>query len=138
MTKFTEMKFDPQAVATLVESKRAALKANKGVSDLLGYGLGVIGRRLAKDPQRYRDYGPYWWALKAVANANGFSYGETSDSVVAAEYCGVSELHTMIMADQFRTEWLEVAQVGTVNFPLAAEGDDYLLHDPDMEERAPV
>jgi hypothetical protein len=137
MTAFTGMKFDQAAIAALVDTKRTALKANKGVSDLLAYGLGVVARRLAKSPQRYRDYGPYWWALKAAANANGYSFGDDSDSVVAAQYCGKNDLETMVMADQFRTEWLEVSQVGTVNFPLSAEGDDYLLYDADMEARVP-
>nr|WP_319566296.1 hypothetical protein [uncultured Rhodoferax sp.] len=135
MTSFTELKFDPALIAGLVDSKKAALKANKGVSDLLGFGLAVISRRLAKDPLRYRDYGPYWPALKAVLNAGGYSYGEESDSVLAAEYTGRSGIETMVMADQFRTEWLESAQVGTSNFRLSEEGDDYILHDADMEAR---
>jgi hypothetical protein len=136
MTSFTEMKFDLTLIEGLVTSKRASLKANKGVSDLLGYGLGVMSRRLAKDPLRYRDYGPYWWSLKVVLNANGYNYGEESDSVVAVAYSGRTELETMIMADQFRTEWLEISQVGTSNFRLSEEGDDYVLFDADMEARA--
>lgn len=136
MTSFTEMKFDMVAIEGLVTAKRASLKANKGVSDLLGYGLSVISRRLAKDPLRYRDYGPYWPALKVVLNANGYNYGEESDSVVAVAYCGRTELETMVMADEFRTEWLEIAQVGTSNFRLSEEGDDYVLFDADMEARA--
>lgn len=130
---FTEMKFDRALIEGLVKSKQAALKANKGVSDLLGYALGVIARRLAKDPLRYRDYGPYYWALKAVLNTNGYSYGAESDSVVAAEYRGITELETVIMADQFRTEWLDSAQVGTANFRLSEDGDDYVLYDADVE-----
>lgn len=136
MTSFTELKFDLALIEGLVTSKRSALKTNKGVSDLLGYGLGVVSRRLAKDPLRYRDYGPYWWALKAAMNANGYNYGDESDSVVAVAYCGRTELETMIMADEFRTEWLEVAQVGTSNFRLSEEGADYVLFDADMEARA--
>lgn len=136
MTSFTELKFDPALIAGLVDSKKASLKANKGVSDLLGFGLAVISRRLTKDPLRYRDYGPYHWALKAVLNANGYNYGEESDSIVAAQYCGKNDLETMVMADQFRTEWLESTQVGTVNFRLSEEGEDYILHDADMEARA--
>jgi hypothetical protein len=136
MTSFTELKFDPALIAGLVASKKAALKANKGVSDLLSFGLAVISRRLAKDPLRYKDYGPYWFALKAVLNATGYNYGEESDSVVAAEYAGRTGVETMVMADQFRSEWLESAQVGTSNFRLSEEGGDYVLFDADMESRA--
>lgn len=136
MTSFTELKFDPAKIDALVAEKKASFKANKGLSDLLGYGLGVVSRRLAKDPLRYRDYGPWWWALKGALNAGGYSYGEESDSVVAAEYTGRSGVETMVLADQFRTEWLESAQVGTSNFRLSEEGEDYILHDADMEQRA--
>lgn len=136
MTSFTELKFDPAKIDALVASKKAALKANKGLSDLLGFGLGVVSRRLAKDPLRYKDYGPWWWALKSVLNANNYHYGEDFDSLVGAEYKGRSDLETMVLADQFRTEWLESAQVGTSNFRLKEEGPDYILHDADMHARA--
>lgn len=135
MTAFTEYKFDPAKIGGLVAQKQAALKANKGLSDLLGFGLGVVARRLAKSPERYLDYGPYWWALKAVLNANGYSYGAESDSVVAAEYRGETDLETMVLADQFRTEFLESGQVGTCNFRLSEEGGDYTLYDVDMAMR---
>jgi hypothetical protein len=137
MTSFTELKFDPAKIDGLVADKKAALKANKGMSDLLGYGLGVVSRRLAKDPQRYLDYGPWWPALKAVLNANDYRYGDDFDSVLAAEYRGRNDLETMVLADQFRTEWLETAQVGTSNFRLSEDGPDYILHDADMAERLP-
>lgn len=138
MTSFTELKFDPTKIDDLVAGKKAALKASKGFSDLLGYGLGVVSRRLDKDALRYQDYGPWWWALKGVLNANGYSYGEDFDSVVAAEYKGRSDVETMVLADQFRTEFLESTQVGTTNFRLSEEGDDYILHDEDMESRPPI
>ena len=138
MTSFTEFKFDPAKIDGLVAGKKAALKTNKGLSDLLGYGLGVVSRRLAKDPARYLDYGPWWWALKSVLNANGYSYGDESDSVVAAEYRGRNDLETMVLADQFRTEWLESAQVGTCNFALSEDGPDYILLDTDMAARLPA
>lgn len=133
MTSFTELKFDPAKIDALVAEKQAAIKANRGFSDLLGFGLGVVSRRLAKDPARYLDYGPWWWSLKAALNANGYHYGEDFDSVVSAEYRGRSDVETLVLADQFRTEWLQSAQVGTVNFRLSEEGDDYLLVDADMD-----
>lgn len=140
MTSFTELKFDPAMIDGLVAGKKASLKANKGFSDLLGYGLGVVSRRLAKDPARYLDYGPWWWSLKGVLNANGYNYGAESDSLVAAEYRGRTDEETLVLADQFRSEWLESAQLGTANFRLSEEGEDYILSDLDMQERvgAPV
>ena len=68
---FTEYRFTPEYLAAKVAERAAALKANRGMSDLLGFGLGVVRDRLAKDPRRYLDYGPYWWALKEALNARG-------------------------------------------------------------------
>lgn len=138
MTSFTELKFDPAKIDGLVAAQRAGLKTNKGMSDLLGYGLGVISRRLSKDPLRYRDYGPYWWPLKAILNANGYNYGDESDSMVLEAYRGRNDTETMVMADQFRTEWLQTEQVGTANFRLSEDGPDYILYDVDMAERLPA
>ena len=104
------------------------------MSDLLGYGLGVVSRRLAKDPTRYKDYGPYWWALKSAMNEAGYAMGSEFDPVVAAEYTGETAVETLVMADHFRSEFLESYPVGHDSFELA-EGVNYVLHDSDMESR---
>ena len=132
---FTEYKFDSKKIGGLVAQKQAALKANKGLSDLLGFGLGVVSRRLAKDPGRYLDYGPYWWALKDVLTRAGYDYGNEGDPVLVQAYRGTSDMQTMVMADQFRTEFLEENQVGTCKFRLDAEGGEYILFDADMVQR---
>lgn len=132
---YTEYKFDPKKISGLVAQRQAALKENRGLSDLLGFGLGVASRRLAKDPGRYLDYGPYWWALKSVLNANGYSYGQESDPGLVEAYRGASDVQTLIMADQFRTEFLAENQVGTCKFRLDADGDEYILFDSDMALR---
>lgn len=132
---YTEYKFDPKKISGLVAQRQAALKENRGLSDLLGFGLGVASRRLAKDPGRYLDYGPYWWALKSVLNANGYSYGKESDPGLVEAYRGASDVQTLIMADQFRTEFLAENQVGTCKFRLDADGDEYILFDSDMALR---
>lgn len=135
---YTEYKFDPKKISGLVAQRQAALKENRGLSDLLGFGLGVASRRLAKNPGRYLDYGPYWWALKSVLNANGYSYGQESDPGLVEAYRGASDVQTLIMADQFRTEFLAENQVGTCKFRLNADGDEYILFDQDMAIRLPA
>lgn len=137
MNSFTELKFDPALIDGLVAGKKAGLAVNKPGVDLLEFGLGVVSRRLAKDPLRYLDYGPWWWSLKIALVARDYHYGDGSDSVVAAEYCGRNDLETMVLADQFRTEWLQSAQVGTNNFRLSEDGPDYILYDEDMAKRVP-
>lgn len=133
---FTEHKFPADHIAQAVAQRKAGLKANKGLSDLLGFGLGVVAQRLAKSPQRYVDYGPYWWALKQVMRDNGYLMGDQSDPLVANEYRGVDAVSTLIAADEFRSQHLASQMVGGNKFLLiAADPDWYVLFDQDMEGR---
>ena len=134
---FTEYRLNPEYIRAKTAEKAAGLKANRGLSDLLGFGLSVIDDRLAKDRRRYRDYGPYWFALKDVMNAHGRELGEQSDPLAAKVYRGVTETETMIAADEFRTEYLRTQMVGTNRFILdGSTGEWWTLYDDDMESPA--
>ncbi len=134
---FTEHKFDPEKIKAQVESRTQSLRANKGFSDLLGFGLKIISERLAKDRRRYIDYGPYWPALKDILNANGYNFGDQSDSIVSKVYRGESDVETLVMADEFRTEYLATTIVYTNRFMLDGKtGEFWVLFDSDMEDPA--
>lgn len=136
--RFTEFKFDPAAVAADVQAKRAALKANKGLSDLGGFAAGVIRRRLQAKPLQYREFGPYWWALKKVLNDSGAALGEHCDVLVASEYVGRSAEETLVMAEAFKDIYRARYFVGNNVFTLEPDGVEvYQLFDPDMEALAP-
>lgn len=131
---FTEYKFDPAYVAQQVEQKRAGLKANLGYSDLLGFGLNVVATRLKAHPQRYRDYGPYWWALKSLLRSAGLVEGKQTDPLVEREYSFEAAEHTLIAADIFREDYLKRYIVGSNEFILNADNpENYVLFDVDME-----
>lgn len=131
---YTEYKFDKEAIKSLVAERAAALRANRGFSNLLAFGLGVVADRLGKDPRRYRDYGPYWWALKDAMKSGGYSLGDQTDPLVKRVYQGDSEAETLIMADEFRTEYLKTHMVYANQFQLdAGSADFYELFDADME-----
>ena len=133
---FSEHKFDPDYIAGLVKSRETGLKQNRGVSDLLGFGLGVVVQRLAKSPSRYLDYGPYWWASKDVLRDQGYAVGDQTDPLVAREYKGDSPVGTLIAADEFRSQYLATQMVGANQHLLnAQDGEWYVLFDPDMEGR---
>lgn len=136
---FTEYKFDPEIIKALVAEKAANLKANRGFSDLLGFGLSVIIQRLKKDPRRYLDYGPYWPALKDVLRRAGYDFGSESVPMVAAEYKGSADVETLIMADEFRSMNLAKSMLYTNQFMLDGEdGQAWTLFDADMEALAPA
>jgi hypothetical protein len=133
---FTEHLFDEDEIKALARQRAAALKENRGFSDFPGFALGVIERRLAKDPLRYRDYGPYWWSLKALLIDGGRELGERDDPMVRAAYQGGTPAETIVMADEFRTRYLATQAVGTNQFILDGEtGATYTLEDEDMESR---
>lgn len=134
---FTEYRFDSKAIDTLVSEKSEALAFRTGNFDFAKHALGVFERRLAKDPIRYRDYGPYWPALKAALNGAGLNYGANDDPLIRDSYCGETIEQTLVMADEFRSFYLETYFLGTNQFVLDAESDEvWTLFDPDMENRA--
>jgi hypothetical protein len=131
---FTEYLFDADAIRELAAERAANLRANRGLSDLLGFGLSVVRQRLAKDSRRYRDYGPYWWALKDVLRRNGLDLGAQSDPLMMQTYRGASDVETLVMADEFRTMYLGTFILGTNQFYLDAdESDPWTVFDSDME-----
>lgn len=131
---FTEFKFNSEAIKELAVEQSANLKANKGFSDLKGYALSVISGRLAADPARYLDYGPYWWALKDALRDAGADFGGRDDAMVREAYSGLTDTHTIVMADLFREMYLVTWAVGTKQFILNADsGETYTLEDEDMD-----
>lgn len=131
---YTAYRYDPQALSERTQAKRAALKANRGMSDLLGFGLSVVDKRLRADPRRYLDYGPYWWALKDALKRAGYAYGEDTDVELAGAYRGADDAETLVAADIFREELLASSIVGTRNFVLDTDSEEWwTLFDSDME-----
>ena len=134
---FTEYKFDKEMLKALVAERSANLRANRGFSNLLAFGLGVVAERLSKDARRYRDYGPYWPALKEVMNTNGYNLGSQSDPLISRAYRGETDEETLIMADEFRTMYLKSNIVYANQFMLdAGSGEFWTLYDSDMETPA--
>ena len=131
---FTEYKFDKEMLKALVAERAANLRANRGFSNLLRFGLGVVADRLRVDPLRYRDYGPWWPALKQIMNAAGYTLGSQTDPLIAKEYKGDTDAETLIAADEFRTEYLRTQMIYANKFMLDGEsGEFWTLYDSDME-----
>lgn len=134
---FTEYKFDKEMLKALVAERSANLRANRGFSNLLRFGLGVVADRLRVDPLRYRDYGPWWPALKQIMNGAGYNLGSQTDPLIAKEYKGDTDVETLIAADEFRTEYLRTQMIYANKFMLDGEsGELWILYDQDMESPA--
>ena len=131
---FTEYKFDKEMLKALVAERAANLRANRGFSNLLRFGLGVVADRLRVDALRYRDYGPWWPSLKQIMNDAGYNLGSQTDPLIAKEYKGDTDVETLIAADEFRTEYLRTQMIYTNKFMLDGDsGELWTLYDQDME-----
>lgn len=134
---YTNYRFDPKAIEQEIKTSQENLKKHMNLSDLKGYAVGVINRRLIKDPMRYRDYGMYWPALKEVLRNHGHDYGLPVYAQIAEVYKGETDLQTLIMADQFRADYLDTYAIGTNSFVLSDDDPEFIsFFDEDMENRA--
>jgi hypothetical protein len=134
---FTEFKYDQAWIDVDISAKKASIKANLGEStDLLSNGLKVIASRVKKDPMRYRDYGPYWWAIKALLRNISVSLGSNDDPILRDFYTGKTPLETLICAEKFRDDYLKTYFKYNNQFILNINSGDLIeIVDGDMESR---
>lgn len=130
----TEYLFDPAEIASRAAEMRANLKANRNLSDALGFAVGVIWDRLGADPLDYRAYGPYWWAVKEVLRRAGKPVGETTDGLILGRYRLSDDYETLVAAELFR-DWYRETQFQHANqFVLDGHsGEFWTLYDEDVE-----
>ena len=130
---YTEMKIDNEALADKAAIIRQGL-TNKGLEPMAVVIDSVMKRFALNGKQRYTDYGPYWFALKAVLNRQGKDLGEYTDAEIVREYGGKDDFETVIAADMFRDFNLASNPIRTVNYALNGfTGEEWALFDPDME-----
>lgn len=113
----------------------ASLKENTGKSDFVGYAVGVISRRLRAQPQKYREFGMYWPAIKQLLNEHGAGLGDDLiGDVVVAPYGQYETPAALIAAaegfkDFYRETWFQ----GTNQFTIDDDGTSWAMFDEDME-----
>lgn len=131
---FENYRFTPEEAAAGLAELLVAVR-ERG-QDPLPLFVSSFAKRLAADRRRYRDYGPYWWALKDVMNRNGHALGDQSDPLVMVQYAGQDDLQTLWMANEFRERYFIGGTMAVYNerFALGVDGEpDYVLWDPDLE-----
>jgi len=132
---YTHYRYSNDEIETLLKIKRANVLKNTGRKDWGEFMAQVMAWRLSYNPLRYKDYGPYWWAIKPILRQYGYAVGEQTDNSVIKEiYCGEHDEATLLMAELFREDYLQTQFVGTNLFMLDNEGEYWELFDEDMEE----
>lgn len=132
---FTEFQFDREAVKEKTAEYKRNLKANTGRDDFVMNAVETFQQRLKKDRRRYRDYGPYWPAVKRILRKYDTVPGNIDWPDVAAAYCGENDAETLVMAEEFRSFYLDRYFLYTNNF-LLDENDEaeWICFDPDYEK----
>lgn len=128
--------------ASRLAEREAALRLNFAKNLTAGVVQGTLESRALEvarsiaTPRRYVEFGPFWWAVKAVLNAHGDELGEATDETLRTVYSAGSELHTLIAAADFAEFYRSRYFAGTRVFDLGDFGADaYELADEDMEDR---
>ena len=131
---YENFKYAPEDVAEWTAEMKSNLMQNKGTDDLGDFGARVIARFVEKNPLRYRDFGPYWWAVKEILIRKGLGRGKMTNATVAAAYCGTNDDETMAAAQTFADYYRATYFIGTQTFPLNDDdADEWILYDPDYE-----
>lgn len=100
----------------------------------------IIDRFCRRGRLNYLRFGPYWWAVKSVMNAQGFHYYEIDDAPVSVliSYSmpnakEIDPFATLMAAWEFKGYYDSHYFQGNRQFQLGDDGEDWALHDPKWE-----
>jgi len=134
MMNYTNYRYRNEEIEALLKIKRANVLKHTGRKDWGEFMAQVIAWRLSCDPLRYKDYGPYWWAIKPILRQYGYAVGEHEDNAAIGQtYCGEHDEATLLMADLFREDYLQSQFIGSNTFMLDDDGELWELYDEEME-----
>jgi hypothetical protein len=133
---FTRYLIGDDVAAEELARKKASLLETQGQSDFGGFAAGVLARRMQNHPELYLEFGPYWWALKAVLARSGHVIGDDDAPALSAAYTGIDDDAIIVKAEIFKELYRQTWSAGTRVFDLdEAGGDAYRLVDLDMESK---
>lgn len=134
---FTSFMQDPAELAGRVAAVRAGYAESGRAEAFEVHAVRVIAERLRRHPQRYVEFGPWWWAVKLVLLEAGEVLGQAGDAAVAAAYRGPDAVSTLVAAEAFKDFYRATYIQGTRTFYLTDDDEPYQLDDPDMESQPP-
>lgn len=133
---YTEFRFDNADVQEKLRRYKKNVRNNFGVEDFEKFGAGIMADFLKNDARRYRDFGPYWPALKNVLIKHGLALGTNEyEPEIAQAYAGASGEETLVMAELFSDYYRSHYIIYANKFLLDADDDEeWTLYDPDYEK----
>lgn len=122
-----------------IEAQRAELREAARPASLLERICASTYARIKADRLNYLEFGPYWWAVKRVLNANGYQLGVSDDAYMAGLYGAWDEtpeitlICAWLAADEIRGSYFKGSRDITINHDV--ENGVYSLFDADIEGR---
>lgn len=130
----TPFKIPAEAIAAKRAQFEANFKASGRSGSFAATAMGVIARRMQDSPAQYLEFGPYWWAVKAVLASAGFNVGSSGEPIVAERFGDPDPVNVLVAAEAFKDHYRATYFVGHNSFDIG-DGEAYLLEDPDMQAR---
>lgn len=103
----------------------------------------IVHKIVARDPKRYRAYGPYWWIVKRALIANGYDdFGDHVDAEWVEQCDYGKDFYNLIAAWMYQERALDFGLIysnaHTVEFEPEEDGmerdvGEYVLTDDEME-----
>lgn len=120
------------------EVRQSYEKNRKDDTPFFEFALNRLYQRIKNDPIRYRAFGMYWWAVKAIFIKHGFDFGITNfgqdtDDETKELYSGITDEQTLVIADDFWWDMYESYVKGNNEYDLDNQGGIYILRDDEME-----
>ncbi|MBT0091824.1 hypothetical protein [Vibrio alginolyticus] len=97
--------------------------------------LTAISTLLQKNPQSYRSYGPYWWAVKSLLKEKGFDYGEDDEAITREHFNYDDPVDLMCAAWAYQQHIMDMQMLGYNIHPFTIDDEpfDYSIEDTDLE-----
>jgi hypothetical protein len=136
---FTELKIDAASLAESLIAIKAQYALSGRKMPWSDFVASYIRQRLLDTPERYVEYGPYWWGVKAALAAKGHTIGEETDLIVLPEYSyrtadGQLDIEMCLAAgEHFKAFYCNNYFTGTRDFALTTDGNSWTLFDDDLE-----
>lgn len=131
--------FSREQMQTMTDKTRQSYEKNrKDNTPFFAFVLKTLYNRIKSDPIRYRAFGMYWWAVKAIFIEHGLdfgiaNFGQDTDNQIKELYCGTTDEQTLVIADSFWWDMYESYAKGNNEYELDNQGGIYILRDDEME-----
>lgn len=137
---FSEYKFSTAKLTKKLAATKAQYAKSRKPMPWVDYVAGYVYQRMQREPHRYVEYGPYWWAVKAALAATDRYLGPETDAIVLAEYGpreadgSLSVELSLLAGELFKAMYADTFLIGTRDFALKDDGSSWTLVDGDMED----